>query len=302
MIILNVPLLVGAVPDVRCPMSKSYLILSLATLAVAIIYVELRREVPSHSGKDAEGLAGVERQVEQLGEAFQRFERNQDTRLTALEGAAMAAPAGAPEAADPSSPEAGEEAPPSERAAAAKAFLAKLAQRKVTVEEIDGMWNYLSGSGLEDEALAAFKAYAELNPNDADAHYGLGVALTSKFLGGASSTLETAALSAQADQAFSKALEIDDDHFSARWSKAFSYTFWPDFLGKGPEAIKHFEILRERHAGDPQKPMMKEVFHSLGNQYRKAGNFEKAKEVYEEGLKYFPDSERIRKQYDAMQK
>ena len=47
---------------------------------------------------------------------------------------------------------------------------------------------------------------------------------------------------------------------------------------------------------------MDQVYFNLGNEYRKAGNFEKAKEVYEEGLKYFPDSETIRKQYEAMQK
>ena len=167
-------------------------------------------------------------------------------------------------------------------------------------EEFNGLWEVLPGSGLEKEALKAFREFAKAHPGDPDAHYGVGIALTATFLGGRASTMEVAALSMQADQAFTKALALDDQHFGARYSKAFSYTFWPAALGKGPEAIKHFEILVDRHGSDRTNPMMRQVYLSLGTEYQKAGNTEKAKASFRRGLEAFPDAEEMQKALDVM--
>ena len=109
-------------------------------------------------------------------------------------------------------------------------------------------------------------------------------------------------LSAAGDQAFDAALKLDDRHFGARFSKAFSYTFWPPFLGKGPEAIKHFEILVDRHGHEAGNEAMPIVFQSLGSEYLRAGNREKAKAAFERGLETFPDSKVLEEQLRAMGK
>jgi tetratricopeptide (TPR) repeat protein len=107
-------------------------------------------------------------------------------------------------------------------------------------------------------------------------------------------------LSARADQQYTKALELDDHHFGARISKAISYTFYPSIAGKAPEAIKHFEILRQRHGKDRTNDDMRMVYLNLGNEYLKMGNRDKAKAAYREGLATFPHSKEIRAALEAM--
>lgn len=97
-------------------------------------------------------------------------------------------------------------------------------------------------------------------------------------------------------------MKLDENHFDARLSKAISYTFWPDALGKGPEAIRHFETLRERNRANAGQPAMEEVYRSLGVQYLKAGQREKAAEALREGLTAFPDSDALKVQLEAATK
>jgi Tfp pilus assembly protein PilF len=45
---------------------------------------------------------------------------------------------------------------------------------------------------------------------------------------------------------------------------------------------------------------MEQVYQSLGTEYLKAGNAEKAKASFENGLRTFPESKVLREQLDAM--
>ena len=179
-------------------------------------------------------------------------------------------------------------------------LLARLKDGRLATADMDRLWELLPGSGREDEAIAALSAYAKEHPGEADAWYGLGAALTSKLIGGQVSFMEQGTLSAKAEQAFTKALEADEAHFEARYSRAVSYTFWPETFGKGPDAIRDFEVLRERHRGDAGNPAMEDVYVKLGIQYRKAGDAKKAEEALREGLATFPDSAEIRKQLESL--
>ena len=76
----------------------------------------------------------------------------------------------------------------------------------------------------------------------------------------------------------------------------------PESSGVGPVAAKHFEVLRKRHGRDNSNELMEEVYISLGSEYRKAGNFGKAAEVYKEGFATFPNSERLKAQIDTIGK
>ncbi len=141
---------------------------------------------------------------------------------------------------------------------------------------------------------------AKAHPNDADAQYGVGLGLISKLVGGQVTYVEQGQLSLMADEAFTRALEIDDHHFDARFSKAVSYTHWPEAFGKGPAAIAEFEILRQQSAQDSSIPMLDQVYTNLGIQYRKTGNTAKSREALEEGLRIFPDSKGIQEQLKAL--
>jgi len=285
--------------------SKLALITPLIAIVVAIGYVEYR--MPAETSSAPEERVDLDPIREDLSRILEG-QRDLSERLDAVELRPANADRPAPLEPVPDGPRetgVGATSPKPEeitdRAKVAKEFLGRLERETVTEEQISSLWNTLLGSGLEKEAVAAFRAYVKAHPDDADAHYGLGVALSAQLMSGASQT-EMATLSGQADLAYSKALELDDHHFAARLSKAISYTFYPAIAGKGPETIRHFQILVDRHGGDSEKEMMEEAYFNLGNEYRKMGNIDKAKEVFKEGLRVFPDSERMTGQMEAMPK
>lgn len=290
-------------------MSRSGTILLVLAAAVAVVaYVEIRLPgpVPPMTGADDAEVRDLAARVEALEARADRPEvpvraAGPDAPTAGREDPVAGGGDPEPAAAGPGGPKT--PATPEARAAIDKRIRGILEQVRagsLERDELNDLWETLPGSGLEDDAVAAFTAHVKAHPDDAEGHYGLGVALTTKFLGGATSQLEVMKLSGQADRAFSRALEIDDHHFEARYSKAISYTFYPAIAGKGPEAIRHFETLVQRHGSDGSNDMMKDVYFNLGNEYRKAGNLQKAKEAYRQGLGVFPDSKEIRTALEAM--
>ena len=101
------------------------------------------------------------------------------------------------------------------------------------------------------------------------------------------------------DTAYDRALELDGEHWRARFNKAISLSFWPAALGKQPEAIKHFEILVDQQGSGRTHPGHPETHYYLGNMYLQMGDREKAIATWEAGLAKVPDHENLRKQIDA---
>jgi tetratricopeptide (TPR) repeat protein len=279
-------------------MSRLAPLFSVAALVLSILYVEFRGAATAPA-PPAPGGPGVE-EIEVLAERLAGLERKFDA-LAAMSRAA-AVPAVRPSPGPMEEPATRPGSPPAaaaERVAAVDALLARMKTERLSEADMDRLWELLPGSGREDSAIAAFREYAAAHDGDADAWYGLGAALTSKLIGGQVSFLEQGALSTQAEAAFSRALTADEDHFGARYSRAVSWTFWPESFGKGADAIRDFEVLRERHRGDASMGAMEDVYLKLAVQYRKSGDPKKAEEVLREGLQTFPDSPSLRKQLEA---
>ncbi|MCU0725811.1 MAG: tetratricopeptide repeat protein [Planctomycetes bacterium] len=279
-------------------MSRLAPLFALAALVLSILYVEFRGgptapapPAPAGPGLEeiavlAERLAGLERKVDALG---------------AKAGAAVA-PAARPPPAVMEEPAGRPDSRPgiaAERAEAVDALLARLKVERLSEADVDRLWELLPGSGREEAAITALREYAAAHAGDADAWYGLGAALTSKLIGGQVSFLEQGSLSTQAEKAFTMALAADEGHFGARYSRAVSWTFWPEGFGKGADAIRDFEVLRERHRGDASVGAMEDVYLKLAVQYRKSGDPKKAEEALREGLQTFPDSSTLKKQLEA---
>ncbi len=92
----------------------------------------------------------------------------------------------------------------------------------------------------------------------------------------------------QADRAFDSALQVDPNHWEARFTKAVAFTFWPDFLGKKQQAIDQFEILITRQEQNASQPHFAQTYLFLGNLYEQRGQAEKAAEIWANGLGFFP--------------
>ncbi len=101
-------------------------------------------------------------------------------------------------------------------------------------------------------------------------------------------------LSAKADASFDRVLAIDENHWGARFTKAVSYTFYPDFLGKKKEAIAHFERLADQQDKMPLRPEYAQTYLFLGNLLEQRGETDRAQQIWQRGLRLHPDDAGLR--------
>jgi tetratricopeptide (TPR) repeat protein len=151
----------------------------------------------------------------------------------------------------------------------------------------------LRSSGRIDEYVAAIEALAAADPENAELQVALGHAYLQKLFGMDNSP-ELGEVAMKSDAAFDRALAIDDENWNARFSKAVSLSNWPAFLGRGPEAIEHFELLIEQQEGKPLQPEFAMPYLFLGNMHQGAGHMDKALAAWKAGLALFPEFEQLR--------
>ncbi len=151
-------------------------------------------------------------------------------------------------------------------------------------------WKKVHDAGQMDELLKEFEAYAEANPNEPKAH----MELANAYLAALQFDQTKWPLSQKADAEFDKVLTLDSNHWEARFSKAVSYTFWPDFLGKKKEALQHFETLVEQQKTLPVQPHHAQTYLFLGNLLEQRGNKERAREIWQQGAQRHPDSQELK--------
>ena len=170
-------------------------------------------------------------------------------------------------------------------------LLALLGAEDLSDTEWYEIWAKAREAGLTDELIALFEQRAEDNPNDADAQADLGLAYIAKIQ--YAPDAEKGQLGMQADKAFDRALEVDPNHWDARFTKAISYSFWPAFTGKPAQAVTQFEILVERQANLPRKPEHAQTYLMLGNLYQQQGRMEEAQQAWANGTALFPENEEL---------
>jgi len=142
------------------------------------------------------------------------------------------------------------------------------------------------------DVIAGVEAAIRQEPDNADLFAVLGSLHSAKWplgqVAGNDAEVWTAA-----SKAWDKAIELDSRHWQARYEKAFSMSMAPEFYGLKPTAIKQFEELRAiQEQGAPEAQHVHTYFR-LGTLYKDMGNPEKARQVWEDGLKLFPDSKTI---------
>lgn len=153
-------------------------------------------------------------------------------------------------------------------------------------------WGALSKE-QRDALVAHVEALAKAKPNDADVQVRLGEAYVQKILAPGTGFMEMAKFGQLADRQFTRALELDDHHWDARFNKAMGLAHQPAVLGSRPKAIEHLETLmaqqeqlapESRHAG---------VYLVLGNLWAEQGKQEKAREIWTRGAKRHPQSREL---------
>ncbi|MEM7306686.1 MAG: hypothetical protein AAF682_08450 [Planctomycetota bacterium] len=166
--------------------------------------------------------------------------------------------------------------------------------------EREELWQRLREEGRLDEVIAEFERMAELDPNNPDSQVELGYAYIQKIQEVGASAL-AGKWATMADEQFDKALALDENHWSARYSKAISLSHWPAFTGKTGEAIQELEKLIDIQAGSPPDDNHVQTYLSLGNIYLGQGKNDLALSTWEKGLSLFPTNAQLAQQVESLQ-
>lgn len=158
--------------------------------------------------------------------------------------------------------------------------------------EREEFWQRMRDEGRMDEVIAAFEARAEANPSNPDFQVDLGEAYLQKIQEVGNGPL-AGVLATQADDAFNRALDVDPEHWNARFTKAIALSFWPKFTGKQGQAISELETLVAQQASANVEPHHVQSHLILGNLYQDSGQTEKAIAAWQAGLALFPQNEAL---------
>lgn len=151
------------------------------------------------------------------------------------------------------------------------------------------LWKKAFAAGAMDQVIAKFEALAKANPKDVGAQMDLARAYMA-YLQLDQSKWQ---LSMKADKVFDDVLAIDNTHWEARFTKAVSYTFYPDFLGKKKDAIANFETLVAQQELQPVQPNQAQTYLYLGNLLEQSDP-QRAREVWARGAQRHPDNAELR--------
>jgi tetratricopeptide (TPR) repeat protein len=176
----------------------------------------------------------------------------------------------------------------------ASAFAA-LTAKGATWEDREALWKRIREAGLLDAVVAEFERRAKEAPSDPQIQTELGEAYLKKTEE-VGQTAEAGTWATKADRAFDKALELDPEHWEARFVKAMALSFWPAVFGKQTEAIKHFETLVAQQERQAPRAGFDDTYLMLGNMYQQMGKADQALGTWQRGLQLFPDNADLRQQ------
>jgi vitamin B12 transporter len=144
-----------------------------------------------------------------------------------------------------------------------------------------------------ERAEAAFRHAITAAPRNANGHAGLGEVLTRCGIPQANMTTIMSVVEAST-QSLRTALELDPEHWQARFLLAMNSYHMPEIMGQLPVAVRELETLLAQQAGRNDRPSFALTYMYLGDAYRKLGRANDARIAYATGLKLFPAHEQLK--------
>lgn len=261
-------------------------------------------------------LAAAEVHVEEArraADAALEGRRAAEERLAALEaglallasgrGAAGAAPAapGVPGAAAPSAEGAAARKPAADPAQVAefKRLRDQFFRNELDGEDQQRFWEYAKREGFLDSVIAEMEAAVAGSPEDIPGRMELSRNYIARLFTVPPGP-EMGVWASKAEVQWKEVLARDDRHWEARNSLASSWARYPDFLNKGPDAIREFETLRRQQEAGPVEARQSQVYLELSGLYKRAGNPEKQRAALEDGIRRHPEDEGLRKALEVL--
>jgi tetratricopeptide (TPR) repeat protein len=163
---------------------------------------------------------------------------------------------------------------------------ADLLNPRLNYFEKEKHWERIRTAGAADRVLASFERKSQQHPKDPELHFLVGKACINKL--SSATDAEKSVLGRKADEAFTRALSLNPEHWEARFTKALCLTYWPAFLGKQPECVRELETLLSQQEKSPQEEKFVQAYVVLGNLYLQYGDRAKALHTWKRGLVQFP--------------
>ena len=165
-------------------------------------------------------------------------------------------------------------------------------------EEAEALWDQAAEAGQLHELLEAMEEHMAGLPETAVKHADRARAYYEAAR--ALPTNEDGNWWVDSDDAYSHALELDPDHWDARYEKARNMSFWPVAYGGQAQAIRHFEVLVESQRASSPSPREAKTYVWLGNLYDQQGRRADAEALWREGLARHPQDDWLRKKVEAL--
>lgn len=145
-------------------------------------------------------------------------------------------------------------------------------------------------AGEYDRALKFFEQLVADHPNSANAHLNFGFAYVDKIPVAGSMT--QAILANNALNEFTKSLELQAT-WLAYYTRGNSYLYWPQIFGRAALGVADLEEATKIQKAEKNRGYHVRAYLALGDGYWKMDDLDKAKQVWAEGRKQFPDDRRL---------
>lgn len=156
-------------------------------------------------------------------------------------------------------------------------------------------------AGQYDRCIKFFEKLAADNPKAANALLNYGFAYVDKIP--ASGAITQVILANTALTQFTKSIEIQPSWISL-YTRGNSYLYWPKIFNRAQLGVADLERALRMQKSEKVKSYHVRVYISLGDGYWKTDNLEKARAIWQEGSKLFPNNQplkaRLSKQGDEL--
>ena len=138
-----------------------------------------------------------------------------------------------------------------------------------------------------ERSVNFFQQEVVKHPQSANLHLNFGFAYVDKIPVAGSITQVILANNALTE--FTKAIELDPS-WIGYYTRGESYLFWPKIFNRAPMGVADLEQAMKMQKTGPRRVYHVKAYVGLGDAYWKTDQLDKAKAVWQAGLKEFPDN------------
>jgi hypothetical protein len=165
--------------------------------------------------------------------------------------------------------------------------------------EKQAIFDELRKDGQSEAVIADLKQMAAANPSDPEIPTTIGEAEINEIRAikesGTSDTDQMGILAMQADQEFNAALQIDPQNWEAQFVKYSTMYYWPSNPQTDNQVVQNLTSLIDQQGNMPVNPAFAQTYVTLGNEYQKIGQPDKAMATWQLGAQQYPSDSTLQK-------